>query len=228
MLGALGHEDRIAYDRHLRTCPRCSAAVAELAALPGLLARLPGVPEPVPAPQPPPDTVLPGILAAVRRRRSRHRVRGAAAGVAAAAVPVIGTLAVTDPAQPAPAATGPTVTLTRVTDAPVDTELRPQGVAWGTRIPLTCRYHGPAAPSPMPPRRRTSWSWCPPPTRARGASPRGRCCPARTPPWPGSNDLRPGQIAEVQLRDATGHGAAGGFAVPLSTAPAHGRPGRAG
>ena len=46
VLGALSHEDRLAYEEHLRTCARCSAAVAELAVLPGLLARLPGLPAP--------------------------------------------------------------------------------------------------------------------------------------------------------------------------------------
>ena len=33
VLGALSRADRTAYEAHLRTCPRCTAAVAELAAL---------------------------------------------------------------------------------------------------------------------------------------------------------------------------------------------------
>jgi hypothetical protein len=204
VLGALTHEDRIAYETHLRTCPRCSAAVAELAALPGLLARLPGVPEPVPAPEPPPDTVLPGILAAVRRRRSRRRVWGAVAGVAAAAVLVTGTAAVTDPAQPAPAATGSAVTLTSVTDAPVDAEVRLQGVAWGTRITMTCRYHGPAAPEPyaIPTTYQLVVVSAADRSTQRVAS--WQVLPGQDAAVAGSTELWPDEIAEVQLRDAAG------------------------
>jgi hypothetical protein len=98
----------------------------------------------------------------------------------------------------------------------------------GTRIPLTCRYHGPAAPQPYA--TPTTYqlvvvSAADPSTRSVAS---WQVLPGQDASVAGSNDLRPDQIAEVQLRDATGHGAAGGFAVPLSTAPAHGRPGRAG
>ncbi|NIH79939.1 hypothetical protein FHX46_002469 [Amycolatopsis viridis] len=40
VLGALSPEDRSAFEEHLRTCDRCSRAVAELAGLPGLLSQV--------------------------------------------------------------------------------------------------------------------------------------------------------------------------------------------
>lgn len=41
LLGALSHDDRRAFERHLQSCPACRAAVAELAGLPGILGALP-------------------------------------------------------------------------------------------------------------------------------------------------------------------------------------------
>jgi Putative zinc-finger len=150
VLGALGHEERIAYEEHLRTCDRCSAAVAELAVLPRLLSRLPGLPAATQALEQPPDTVLPGLLARMRRHRARRRAWGVAAGAAAAAVLVTGTAVVTAQTASDPATTttsGVPVTMVGVADVPVTADLRVEDVAWGTRITITCRYEGPA-PSP--------------------------------------------------------------------------------
>ncbi|MFC8501176.1 anti-sigma factor family protein [Pedococcus sp. NPDC057267] len=41
VLGAMGAPDRMEYEAHLTGCPRCQAAVAELAGVPGLLAQVP-------------------------------------------------------------------------------------------------------------------------------------------------------------------------------------------
>jgi hypothetical protein len=149
VLGALGHEERLAYEEHLRSCDRCSAAVAELAVLPRLLSRLPGLPAVPEALEQPPDTVLPGLLARMRRDRTRRRAWGVAAGVAAAAVLVTGTAVVTaqTTGEPAPATSGVPVTMVGVADVPVAADLWIEDVAWGTRITMTCRYEGPA-PSP--------------------------------------------------------------------------------
>ncbi|SDX83716.1 Putative zinc-finger [Modestobacter sp. DSM 44400] len=207
VLGALSREDRIAFETHLPTCPRCSAAVAELAVLPGLLARLPGLPAPADTPQQLPETVLPGILATVRRARSRRRVWGAAAGVTAAAVLVTGTAVVTDQIRPdsatSPAVVGESVPLTVVGDAPVDAELRLEGAAWGTRITMTCRYDGPAATGPydtgityhlvvvsQDDSIQSVASW--------------QVLPGRDARVAGSTDLTSDEIAEVQLRDDAG------------------------
>ena len=40
VLGSLSSDERREYEAHLSTCPRCSAAVAELSEIPPLLAKL--------------------------------------------------------------------------------------------------------------------------------------------------------------------------------------------
>jgi hypothetical protein len=140
VLGALSHEDRIAYEEHLQGCARCTAAVAEVAMLPGLLARTPGPPA-AGTPEQPPDTILPGLLARLRRSRRRRRIVGAAAAVAAAAVLVVGTALVTGSQQSAADAAG--VPVAMVGDVPVRADLHLEDVSWGTRITMTCRYYGP-------------------------------------------------------------------------------------
>ena len=154
VLGALGHEERIAYEEHLRTCDRCSAAVAELAVLPGLLSRLPGLPPATGEVEQPPDTVLPGLLARMRRARTRRRAWGVAAAVAAAAVLVGGTAVVTaaTTADEETISAGVVVPMVHVVDVPVVADLWVESVAWGTRITMTCRYDGepPSSPSGPP------------------------------------------------------------------------------
>lgn len=88
-LGALEPRERGAVEAHLRECPACREEVARLAALPGLLARLPdGGEGDVPAA--PPDLgerAMATIASRRRARRRRQRRWGAAlGGVAAAAV----------------------------------------------------------------------------------------------------------------------------------------------
>ena len=41
VLGALSAKERLEYEQHLADCQECSAAVAELAGVPGLLAKVP-------------------------------------------------------------------------------------------------------------------------------------------------------------------------------------------
>jgi hypothetical protein len=204
VLGALSHEDRLAYEEHLRTCARCSAAVAELAVLPGLLARLPGLPAPAGAPEPPPDTVLPGLLARMRRSRSRRRTWGAVAAVATAAVLVIGTAVVTgQPRSAAPPASGVPVTMVDVAGVPVTAELRLEDVAWGTRITMTCRYDGPRPSGPYGPH---SYQLVVVSVgdRSTQSVAQWQVLPGRDASVAGSTDLSPAEIAEVQLRDGDG------------------------
>jgi hypothetical protein len=218
VLGALSREDRIAYETHLQSCRRCSAAVAGLAVLPGLLSRLPGLPAPAAAPVQPPDTVLPGLLSTVRRYRSRRRMWSAAAGVAAAAVLVTGTVVVTEQARPDPAASGAAaagttaagttaagtaVPLSAVAGTPVAAELRLEGVAWGTRITLTCRYDGPPASGPYATATTYQLVVVSADQSARSVA-SWRVLPGRDARVAGSTDLRPDQITQVQLRDDDG------------------------
>jgi hypothetical protein len=206
VLGALGQQERLAYEEHLRTCTRCSAAVTELAALPGLLARLPGVPEPAGAAGRPPDTVLPGLLAGVRRDRSRRRAWGAAAGVAAAAVLVTGTAVVTDQLGSTPAEPGAPVALVAVGDAPVHADLRLEEVAWGTRITMTCRYDGPAPSDPYAGGEGTTYQLVvvSAEDQTTQSVARWQALPGRDARVTGSTDLSPDEIAGVQLQDGDG------------------------
>jgi hypothetical protein len=147
VLGALSHEDRIAFEEHLQECPRCTAAVAEVAMLPGLLARAPGPSTGADPADQLPETVLPRLLAELRRTRRRRRVLGAAAGVAAAAGLVVGTALVTGPTSAElQGTTANGVPVSMVGDVPVTADLRLQQVAWGTKITMTCRYEGPTSP----------------------------------------------------------------------------------
>jgi hypothetical protein len=90
VLGALSPAERLEFERHLPTCASCRRSVAQLAGMPGLLARVPEewVEEPV-VTEPVPPTVLPALVARVRREQRRKTVLlslGAAAAVAAVAL----------------------------------------------------------------------------------------------------------------------------------------------
>jgi putative zinc finger protein len=218
VLGALSHEDRMAYEAHLQHCPRCSAAVAELAVLPGLLARTPGAlagspalrqpTDTPPTDTPPPDTVLPRLLAAVRRSRRRRRITAAAASVAAALALVGGTAvvtrAVTDPEPPA--ATQPAgVPVTLEGDVPVSAELRLEDVAWGTRITILCRYEGPVSSGPPDPALSTYQLVL---VAAGDAAVQNvatwNALPGKVATVGGSTDLHSDEIASVELRNGYG------------------------
>lgn len=156
VLGSLTPAERIAFERHLPGCDACSRSVRELAGLPGLLAQvdLSDI-EDVPVP-PVPETLLPALVSGARREQRRRSVLVAAvaAGVGALAA---GSLAVAvglagggDPvAGPAPTATAtptttasstPALPMEAVGDTSVRADLVLAGVAWGTRVDMTCSY----------------------------------------------------------------------------------------
>jgi hypothetical protein len=148
VLGALDDADRAAFVEHLRGCPECRQAVAEIEDLPGLLALVPAE-----GPVDPPPTVLAHLLDEVRREewavRSRARRRrawwsgGGLAGAAAAAVVFSGTLVPmpwTEP--PAVVAEVTTLEFEPTADATITASLELTSVQWGTRIELTCSYQG--------------------------------------------------------------------------------------
>jgi len=91
-LGALEPRERGAVDAHLRECPPCREELARLAALPGLLARLPdggaSGAEVLPPPADLGERALAVIASRRRARRTRRRRWGAALGGAAAAAVV--------------------------------------------------------------------------------------------------------------------------------------------
>jgi anti-sigma factor RsiW len=154
VLGALSPAERAEYEAHLPGCRACSAAVARLAPVPGLLGRVD------PAALLPPEpgaSRLPQLLTAVSRQRRRQaRVRRwqlAAAALAAAGFAAAGGVAWSGVAtpEPAPVATAPAgttpgpsaaaVAMTPVDDsAPITAEVAVGPVAGGTEVWMTCWY----------------------------------------------------------------------------------------
>ncbi|MGO7984236.1 hypothetical protein ACC691_41125, partial [Rhizobium johnstonii] len=66
-MGALAPAERREHERHLAECPRCSASVAELAGLPGVLARIPAAEADALA-QPPTGGPSPAVLAGLQEQ----------------------------------------------------------------------------------------------------------------------------------------------------------------
>lgn len=140
VLGALSPEDRRDYESHLATCDDCARAVRELAGMPGLLARVPREEVEEPAPEVP-LTLLPRLAREVRRDRVRRRWAMGGVGAAAAAllaVAVAGGVAHVGTPSTTPAPVGTAMSQVAVT--PLHASARLVGVAWGTRIELTCTY----------------------------------------------------------------------------------------
>jgi hypothetical protein len=145
VLGALSSAERAAYQEHLATCVECTQAVRRLSGLPGLLSRVSvDVIETPPPEEPVPDTLLPSLVAQVRRRQRRRSWSIAAAAAVAAivlslGVAVLGGLLAQDDAPP----TATQHTMTRLADIPVTARVGLTPVDWGTRLDLTCSYDEP-------------------------------------------------------------------------------------
>jgi anti-sigma-K factor RskA len=137
VLGALPAGERSAFETHLAECADCRQAVAELAGIPGLLSRVSAddLADPVPVP----DTLVPGLLRAVRRSGRRRRLVVGALAAAAVVLAVAGTALVVDRSQDAPAAQAMTA-MKPVVDSPVTASAALVRHAWGTEITMKCRY----------------------------------------------------------------------------------------
>jgi len=192
LLGALSPEDRRGYEAHLRECHECSHAVAQLAGLPGLLAK---ATPPAPA-DPVPDSLLPRLLTEVTRHRARSR-RIVVAALAAAAVlaAVLGTVVGLD-GPDRPDDVRPGVAMAVVADGtPIRAEAMLDGKAWGTDIRLTCTYDEHAYGSGTyrlvvigddgATQQVATWS----------------AVPGQVSTVAGSTSLEPAQIASVEVRD---------------------------
>jgi hypothetical protein len=146
VLGALPPAERLAFERHLATCPECAASVRRIAGLPGLLGRLPlDTVESAPDPEPLPDTLLPRLVEGVRRQQRRRRwAVGLAAAAAVIAIGAAGAtvVAVTSEDEPPPTAAGQV--MTPLDQDRVDASIALTSVAWGTRLDLTCSYDEPS------------------------------------------------------------------------------------
>jgi hypothetical protein len=154
VLGALSPADRLEFERHLPGCERCRQSVAELAGLPGLLGRVPREQVEAPLPfEPLPATVLPALVAAVRREQRRKAVLvtlGAAAAVAVVALGVGALAARDDGREPSALPTTTTGSSTStpapahamdvVVDYGVRAEVSLTQVKWGTKVGINCHY----------------------------------------------------------------------------------------
>lgn len=132
-LGALDSGDRSAFETHLAACPICASELAELAPLPGLIAKT----DPTDI-EHHPDPVLSAAIAAAAkqelgalRRRSR-RWQLTAAGLAAA-VALFALLVIT-PGDESDRPPTEAVTVAMTTAASTDVVVSPR--AWGTEITL--------------------------------------------------------------------------------------------
>jgi hypothetical protein len=151
VLGALSPAERLEYERHLSTCASCRRAVAQLAGMPGLLARVPveSVEEPVAA-DPVPSTVLPALVARVRREQRRKTVLlslGAAAAVAAVALGAAVLQSARDDQrlpEAVPSSVSPTVEPFRNMEVVKDWGMAAQvsltSESGGTSVQLNCTY----------------------------------------------------------------------------------------
>jgi hypothetical protein len=149
VLGSLSPAERHEFEEHLASCERCSAAVAELAGMPGLLGRVsaddafallaePGPGAPSEAAEQP--DLVPVLLERVRARRRARR--GWAIGIAslAAAAAIVAAVIVV------PIATGPanapdvTAQLQQTVSSPLSADVKLTSEQWGTRIDMSCSY----------------------------------------------------------------------------------------
>lgn len=143
VLAALSPGERADFEQHLTTCAACTAAVRELAPLPGLLGR---VDQQVVEQDLPGSSPLPRLMdaaAATRRRRARvRRWRLAAVALAAAAAAAAGVSYW--PAPPdggGPVATPPMAEMRSVVEwSPVSAEVGLTDHAGGTGVAMRCHY----------------------------------------------------------------------------------------
>jgi len=149
VLGALSPVERGEYEHHLESCQLCRRSVAELAPMPGLLARLSleratalvgdsdAGADAGPAPGPRDDLL--DVVRLEDRRRRRRRARTWWIASAAAAVVVIAAIAV-PLATLQPPVVSEAIAFESVAEVPLSATATLTQVAWGTKIELDCRY----------------------------------------------------------------------------------------
>ncbi len=140
LLGSLSALERREFEDHLAECPDCSSSVAELAALPGLLSRIPAD-EVEPAEEVPQD-LLPRLIVAARRHRTRVRTLTGGLMVAAAAAAVAVTLVVPQLMPVDSGGRSAELILSQVVPSALSADVRLVAHDWGTSIDMNCRYAG--------------------------------------------------------------------------------------
>lgn len=149
VLGSLSSNERREYEAHLRTCPGCRAAVAELSGMPALLALLDrdemaAATELPPEPPPLRPEVLDGLLARVNWRRRRSRWLAVTISAAAAVVLALGVFVAVRPdsipTTPAPRPALSAMSMTPVASSELSASFTLTGHGWGTSIDMVCSY----------------------------------------------------------------------------------------
>jgi hypothetical protein len=210
VLGALAPEERLLFERHLATCASCSAAVRDLAGLPGLLAQVsPEVVESPRQPEPVPGTLLPNLVREVRRAQHRRRWSvglAAAAAVVAVGAGTVAVVATTGDDSPPPSVVpslSPAREMTQVDQGGVWGKVALTSVLWGTRLDLTCSYDEPTGGYAEGEHTYALVVH----TRNGGTEQVAtwKGLPGRTMRVTGATALTTDQIATVEVQDAAGH-----------------------
>ena len=148
VLGALAEDDRRAFRAHLATCAECTRRVAELTDLPALLSTISAAdiqPDLRLVAGPVPDTLLPGLLRAVRQEQRRRRgLFATLGGIAAACVLALAAVLAWPSGH---AGQGKAVAMTATSTSAVQATAELDRVGWGTQIRLVCHYQSAYAPA---------------------------------------------------------------------------------
>jgi hypothetical protein len=147
VLGALTASERTAFEEHLAGCDDCRQTVSDLAGIPGLLSRV--SPADLADPLPVPDTLVPGLLRAVRRSGRRRRVVVGMLSAAAVLLAITGTAIVVDRSGNDSSDTSMTA-MTAVAASPVSARASLVAHAWGTEVTMTCHYSDPSSDWSLP------------------------------------------------------------------------------
>jgi len=148
VLGALSPGERREFGAHLLTCARCSTSVAELTGMPAVLSMIDvhdvEALDTEPAEPPLSPALREQLVDRVRRRRERNRwVTAAALGVAAALL-ILGLVAVVTPGtlglQKNSQQTVAMLEMSKVNDTPINASVAMSSYTWGTRIDMACSY----------------------------------------------------------------------------------------
>jgi predicted anti-sigma-YlaC factor YlaD len=134
VLGALPAAERTAFETHLAGCPDCRRTVADLAGIPGLLSRV--TPADLADAAPVPDTLVPGLVRAVRRSSRRRRLLVGGLAAAAVALAVAGTAVVVGGSNDEPSE----IAMQAVVRSPVTASAALVAHPWGTEVTMRCRY----------------------------------------------------------------------------------------
>lgn len=134
VLGALPAAERTAFETHLVGCAECRRTVADLAGIPGLLSRV--TPDDLADPTPVPDTLVPGLVRAVRRSSRRRRLLVGGLAAAAVLLAVAGTAVVVGGSNDEPSE----IAMQAVVRSPVTASAALVAHSWGTEVTMRCRY----------------------------------------------------------------------------------------